>query len=208
VIIIALSAIVAQLIPGDANLNNIVNFISDPVVVMLLAVLITSYTLGLKRGRNMVNLMQLYTDAIKDISSILLIIGTAGILKQIFIDGGVSAELAAILKGWDMPILFLSWAITAVLRVALGSATIAGLTAVGIVYPLSLQTTVDPSLMVLAVGAGSLFCSHVNDTAFWLFKEYFGLSIKDTFRSWTVMETLVSIIGLFGVLALDFFLKA
>jgi Gnt-I system high-affinity gluconate transporter len=85
-----LSAIVAQIIPGDESLYNIVNFVSDPVIVMLLAVLITSYTLGLKRGKSMVNVMQLYTDAIKDISSILLVIGTAGILKQITIDGGVS----------------------------------------------------------------------------------------------------------------------
>jgi Gnt-I system high-affinity gluconate transporter len=208
VIIIAGAALLTQLLPENKKLTEILNFLSDPVVVMLLAVIITSYTLGIKRGRSMVNLMQLYTDAIKDISTILLIIGTAGILKQIFVDGGVSAELALILKDWDLPILFLSWAITAVLRVALGSATIAGLTAVGIVYPLSLQTTVDPSLLVLSVGAGSLFCSHVNDTAFWLFKEYFGLSIKDTFRSWTVMESLVSVIGLLGVLVLDFILSS
>jgi H+/gluconate symporter-like permease len=74
---------------------------------------------------------------------------------------------------------------------------------VGIVYPLTLQTHVDPNLMVLSIGAGSLFCSHVNDSGFWMFKEYFGISVKDTFRSWTVMETLVSVIGLVGVLVID-----
>jgi Gnt-I system high-affinity gluconate transporter len=88
----------------------------------------------------------------------------------------------------------------------LGSATIAGLTAAGMIYPLATRMDVDPNLLVLSIGAGSLFCSHVNDTAFWLIKEYFGLSIKDTFRSWTLMESLVSVIGLAGVLLLDQFI--
>ena len=102
-----------------------------------------------------------------------------------------------------MPPLLLAWIVTAVLRLCLGSATIAGLTAVGIVYPLTQQMNVDPNLMVLSIGAGSLFCSHVNDTGFWIFKEYFGTSLKDTFRSWSVMETLVSVIGLIGVLGIN-----
>jgi Gnt-I system high-affinity gluconate transporter len=93
--------------------------------------------------------------------------------------------------------------VTACLRVCLGSATIAGLTAAGIIFPLTVQTNVNPNLIVLSIGAGSLFFSHVNDTAFWMFKEYFGLSMKDTFRSWTVMETIVSVIGLVSVLVLD-----
>ena len=88
-------------------------------------------------------------------------------------------------------------------KICLGSATIAGMTALGIVYPLTSQTNVDPNLMVLSIGAGSLFCSHVNDTGFWIFKEYFGTSLKDTFRSWSVMETLVSVVGLIGVLVID-----
>jgi Gnt-I system high-affinity gluconate transporter len=134
---------------------------------------------------------------------ILLIIGSAGILKQIFIDSGASKEIAGALTSWQLPPLILAWVITAILRLCLGSATIAGLTAAGIIYPLTVQTKVDPNLMVLSIGAGSLFFSHVNDTAFWMFKEYFGLSMKDTFRTWTIMETIVSVIGLAGVLVLD-----
>jgi Gnt-I system high-affinity gluconate transporter len=147
-----------------------------------------------------------YADAVKDIAMILLIIGSAGILKQILVDSGVSAEIASAFERWDLPPLLLAWIITAVLRLALGSATIAGLTAAGVIYPLTQHTYVEPNLLVLSIGAGSLFCSHVNDTAFWLFKEYFGLTIKNTFRTWTLMETLVSIIGLIGVLILDYFI--
>jgi Gnt-I system high-affinity gluconate transporter len=101
--------------------------------------------------------------------------------------------------------LVLGWLIALVLRVCLGSATVAGLTAAGIVAPVVASTGTDPSLMVLAVGAGSLMCSHVNDSGFWMFKEYMGLSLKDTFRSWTLMETLVGLFGLLFVLLLSLF---
>lgn len=190
---------------GEVNslLNRMLNFLSEPNVAMSLTILIATYTLGIRTGKSLTQIMKVYSDAVKDIAMILLIIGSAGILKQIFVDSGVSDEIASVLRSLTLPPLLLAWIVTAVLRLALGSATIAGLTAAGIVYPLTLQNDVDPNLMVLAIGAGSLFCSHVNDTAFWLFKEYFGLSMKDTFRSWTVMETLVSIIGLVGVLILD-----
>jgi len=193
---------------GEANslLNQILNFLSEPNVAMSLTILIATYTLGIRTGKSLAQIMNVYGEAVKDIAMILLIIGSAGILKQIFVDSGVSAEIANVLSSLTLPPLLLAWLVTAVLRLALGSATIAGLTAAGIVYPLTLQNGVDPNLMVLSIGAGSLFCSHVNDTAFWLFKEYFGLSMKDTFRSWTVMETLVSIIGLIGVLILDQFI--
>ncbi|MBN8650023.1 MAG: gluconate transporter [Cytophagales bacterium] len=193
---------------GEANslLNQILNFLSEPNVAMSLTILIATYTLGIRTGKSLSQIMNVYGEAVKDIAMILLIIGSAGILKQIFVDSGVSAEIASVLSSLTLPPLLLAWLVTAVLRLALGSATIAGLTAAGIVYPLTLQNGVDPNLMVLSIGAGSLFCSHVNDTAFWLFKEYFGLSMKDTFRSWTVMETLVSIIGLIGVLILDQFI--
>ena len=99
------------------------------------------------------------------------------------------------------------WLIAAVLRLCLGSATIAGLTAAGIVAPLAAQSGVDPNLMVLSVGAGSLLFSHVNDGGFWLFKEYFNLSIKDTILSWSIMETIVSVVGLAGVLVLNIFIS-
>jgi Gnt-I system high-affinity gluconate transporter len=147
--------------------------------------------------------MRLYGEAVKDIAMILLTIGSAGILKQIFVDSGANVEIGDALASLALPPLLLAWFLAAMLRLALGSATVAGLTAAGIIYPLTTGIPVNPNLLVLAIGAGSLFCSHVNDSAFWLFKEYFGLTMKDTFRSWTMMESLVSIIGLGGVLILD-----
>ncbi|MBL7856312.1 MAG: gluconate transporter [Cyclobacteriaceae bacterium] len=205
VLIIAFTALLTSVIT-DKNSTEILIFLSEPNVVMGLTIIIATYSLGIRRGKRLSEIMLVYTEAVKDISMILLIIGSAGILKQIFIDSGASKEIAAALSSWQLPPLLLAWVVTAILRLCLGSATIAGLTAAGIIYPLTVQTKVDPNLMVLSIGAGSLFFSHVNDTAFWMFKEYFGLSMKDTFRSWTFMETIVSVIGLAGVLVLDQFI--
>ena len=121
-------------------------------------------------------------------------------------DTGVSEQISAGLQQLNMPPLVLGWVIAAILRLCLGSATVAGLAAAGIVFPLMQTTHADPNLMVLSVGAGSLFCSHVNDTSFWVFKEYFGLDMKRTFLSWSLMETLVSVWGLIGVVLLNIFI--
>lgn len=206
VLIIALIAGFSEIMKDD-SVRDVLFFLSEPNVVMGLTILIATYSLGISRGKRLSEVMHIYSEAVKDIAMILLIIGSAGILKQIFIDSGASKEIAEALGSWQLPPLLLAWIVTAILRVCLGSATIAGLTAAGIIYPLTAQENVDPNLMVLSIGAGSLFFSHVNDTAFWMFKEYFGLSMKDTFRSWTCMETIVSIIGLVGVLILDRFIS-
>ena len=147
--------------------------------------------------------MDTYGIAVKDVAMVLLIIGGAGGLKQVLLDGGLTAQLSSILKDVNMPPLILAWLIAAVIRVCLGSATVAGLTTAGILAPMIPSLNVNPSLMVLSVGAGSLMFSHVNDPGFWLFKEYFNLSIKDTIRSWSMMETIVSVVGLIGVLLLN-----
>ena len=149
--------------------------------------------------------MELYGEAIKDISVILLIIAGAGALKQVLTDSGVSEQIAAQLNNVSIPPLVLAWLIAAIIRICIGSATVAGLTTAGILAPVIMSSHVNPSLMVLSIGAGSLACSHVNDSGFWLFKEYFNLSLKDTFRSWTLMETIISVVGLIGVLVLNLF---
>ena len=118
-------------------------------------------------------------------------------------DSGVSDQIAAQLNGINIHPLILAWMMAAIIRVCVGSATVAGLTTAGIISPVIAQTHVNPNLMVLSIGAGSLFCSHVNDSGFWLFKEYFKLSIKDTFRSWTAMESIIALVGLGGVLLLN-----
>ena len=136
---------------------------------------------------------------------ILLIIGSAGALKQVLTDSGVSEQIASQLNGVNIPPLVLAWIIAAIIRICIGSATVAGLTTAGILAPIITASHVNPCLMVLSIGAGSLACSHVNDSGFWLFKEYFNISIKDTFRSWTLMESIISVVGLAGVLILNLF---
>jgi Gnt-I system high-affinity gluconate transporter len=151
----------------------------------------------------MTEVMSSVSNAISGITMILLIIAGAGALKQILIDSGVSNFIGDLLKDSSINPLILGWLIATVIRVSVGSATVAGLTAAGIVLPLVSGTGVSPELMVLAIGSGSLMLSHVNDGGFWLFKEYFNLSIKETLSTWTVMETSVGIIGLIGVLIIN-----
>ena len=149
-------------------------------------------------------IMSMYGESVKDVSMILLIMGGAGGLKQVLIDSGVSNEIAGFLGGMNAHPLLLGWAIACLIRLCVGSATVARLTAAGIVAPLLMNhPEINPNLMVLAVGAGSLLFSHVNDAGFWLFKEYFNLSIKDTIRSWSVMETIVSVCGIIGVMIIN-----
>lgn len=183
-----------------------ITFFGDPVIVMLISLATATFTLGLRMGKSIKFIMDIYADAVKDIAIILLIVAGAGALKQVFTDSGVSNDIAMLLMGWDIHPLLLGWLIAAVIRVCIGSATIAGLTTAGIIAPVLIQSHANPNLMVLSIGAGSLMFSHVNDGGFWLFKEYFNLSIKDTIRSWSIMETIVAVIGLAGVMILNLFL--
>ena len=180
-------------------------FFKSPSIVMIIALIVATYSLGICQGRTMKEVMDVYVDAIKDIAPILLIIAGAGIFKEVMETSGFSHELAETLKKLPIHPLILGWLITALIRVCVGSATVAAFTAASVLEGLVLKTGVNPALMVLSLGAGSLFFSHVNDSGFWMFKEYFNLSLKDTFKSWTVMETIVSVIGLCGVLILDIF---
>jgi len=181
----------------------VISFFAQPSIVMVIALAVATFSLGIKKERNMRQVMFVYGEAVKDIAMILLIIAGAGALKQVLTDSGVSNQIAGLLQGISLSPLFLGWLTAAIIRIAVGSATVAGFTAAGIIAPLLIKTGTDPNLMVLSIGAGSLMFSHVNDGGFWLFKEYFNVSIKDTLRSWSVMETIVSVLGLTGVLMLD-----
>lgn len=203
VLMLAVTTLIPILFTLDEGQKNLLVFFSEPSIVMLIALIFATFTLGLGPKRNMTQVMNIYVDAVKDVSIILLIVAGAGALKQIFSDSGVSHDIGILLKGWSMHPLILGWLIAAVIRVAMGSATVAGLTTAGIIAPVIAGTSVNPNLMVLSIGAGSLMFSHVNDSGFWMFKEYFNLTIKQTIRSWSLMETIVSIVGLAGVLVLD-----
>lgn len=206
IILIAAATLADLFLPEDFYLSPIIHFLGNPVIAMLIAVLVAIYTLGLARGKKMPEIMGSVSSAISGITLVLLIIAGAGALKQVLVDSGVSDYIADMLKGSTISPLLLAWFIATVIRVCVGSATVAGLTAAGIVLPMVSNPGVNAELMVLAIGSGSLMLSHVNDGGFWLFKEYFNLSVKDTLRTWTVMETTVGVMGLIGVLILNTFI--
>jgi len=207
VILITVATIAGFLLPEDNAIRKIMGWIGNPVFAMLLSVLFAIYTLGLARGRKMTDIMNSLAHSVTSITMIMLLIAGAGALKQVLIDAGVSTYIGGLLSNSALSPLFLGWLISTVLRFCVGSATVAGITTAGIVLPLVTGGAVKPELMVLAIGSGSLMFGHVNDGGFWLFKEYFNLSIKDTLKTWCVMETSIGIMGLIGVMVLSLFVK-
>lgn len=184
-------------------LDSIVGFIGTPAIAMTISLMVAMYTMGWARRIKTLAIMKTIEEAVKSIAMSLLVIGGGGAFKQILIDGGVGDSVTKLFANANLSPLLLGWLIAVVLRVALGSATVASLTAAGLVLPLMQSAGVNPALMVLSIGAGSLAASHVNDAGFWMFKEYFDLSLKETLATWTVLETLISIVGLIGVLLLS-----
>ncbi|OJY81509.1 MAG: gluconate transporter [Sphingobacteriales bacterium 40-81] len=203
VVLLIATTILPLMIPQSDAIKDASGFIGNSMIVMLIAVVTATFTLGRSTGMSMKRIMQVYESAVKDVAMILLIIAGAGAFKEVLTVSGVSNDIAKALESWPLHPLLLAWLIACVIRVCIGSATVAGLTTAGIVAPIVAQGNVDPNLMVLSIGAGSLMFSHVNDGGFWLFKEYFNLSVKDTLRSWSLMETIVAIVGLAGVMLLS-----
>lgn len=206
VILIIFSGIACHFTNPDSPAYSYLKGIGDPVLAMLLSVLFAIYFLGIRRKKKIPEIMDGLSQAISSIAMILLILAGAGGLKEILVASGISVYLGELLRESSLSPLFLAWLIAAVIRIALGSATVAGMTAAGIVLPLVTTTSVSPELMVLAIGSGSLMLSHVNDGGFWMFKEYFNLTVKETLLTWTVMETTISVVGLAGIFILNYFL--
>ncbi|GGI25306.1 gluconate:H+ symporter [Pedobacter mendelii] len=203
VILLAAASFLPMILKSDSALFPYILFAGSPSIVMLIVLIAATWLLGLSQGKKTTEIMTIYSDALKDIAMILLIIAGSGALKQILTESGVSNQIADYLQDVNAEPLFLAWMIAAIIRFCVGSATVAGLTTAGIIIPLMEHSHTNPNLMVLAVGAGSLMFSHVNDAGFWMFKEYFGLTLKDTFKSWALMESIVGIVGLAGVLLLN-----
>lgn len=205
VLLITIAAIAKNFLPDENLLRKTILFLGDSTIALLLAVILSAWFFGLKKGSSMETVMKWVGDAVSGIAMILLIITAGGVFKQVLTDSGTGNYIASFSSKWQLPPLVFGWLVTALLRVMIGSATVAGITAAGIVSPLVISGGAAPELMVLAVGTGSVFGSHINDTGFWMFKEFFNLTLKQTFLSWTVMETIISILGLIGVLLLNIF---
>src|ERR1700712_33061 len=206
VILIGTETVLKMTMPANSVPVKIFAVLGDPSMALLITLAYAVYALVLKRGKKLEPCMISMGEAAKDISLILLIIAGAGALKQVLTESGTAAHLTALMQGLHIHLILAAWGIAAFIRVCLGSATVAGLTAAGIVAPMMAGTNISPSLIVLATGAGSLMFSHVNDSGFWLFKEYFNLTIRETLKTWSVMESIVSVVGLLMVYVIYFFI--
>ena len=186
--------------PGHAVLV----FLGTPMIALGLAVIYGIIAFGRGGGMTRASVEKSLGDSLPPIAGILLIVGAGGGFKQVLIDTGIGTVIANAVEGSSVSVLLLAWFVAALIRVATGSATVATVTAAGILAPVAADlASVDVSLMVLAIGAGSLFLSHVNDAGFWLVKEYLGTSVGQNLKSWTVMECVISVVGLGGVMLLS-----
>lgn len=187
-----------------AQLRPALDFIGDPVFALLIGVLLAMLTFGTTVGFSASVLTQKIGASLLPIVGVLLIVGAGGGFKQVLVDGGTGIAIAKVALAAGLSTLLLGWMVAVLIRLATGSATVATVTAAGIIAPLAVgQSTTQLALVVLAIGAGSLFFSHVNDAGFWLVKEYFGLTVGQTIKTWSVMETIISVLGLALVLLLS-----
>ncbi|WP_255794987.1 GntP family permease [Mycobacteroides abscessus] len=201
-----LAKALADVIIGDqkALAQRVFDVIGSPLVALLTSTLVAMVTLGRASGLDRAGVSAVVEKSLGPIAGIVFIVGAGGGFKQTLIDVGVGDAIGQWSENWRIPALFLGWLIAVLIRLATGSATVAIITAAGIVSPLTVEmATAHISLLVLAIGAGSLFFSHVNDAGFWLVKEYFGMSVSQTLKSWSVMETIISMMGLLMVLILS-----
>lgn len=205
-IIISLGTILKIFLDENTGIYNVITFFSSAEISMLLAVFVAIFVFGIRRGEKMEQIMGTFTEGIKDIAMIIFIVGAGGAFKQVILDSGVGDTLAAYMQGWNINPLIMAWLITAIIRIMTGQGVVSAITAAGIVAPLMDTMDVNPVLLVLATACGSNTITHVNDASFWLFKEYFNISIKDTFKTWGVLLLTSSLVGLSVVLILDIFI--
>jgi Gnt-I system high-affinity gluconate transporter len=186
--------------------NQFLLFVGEPIVALLISLASAIYLLGFRRGIEWSDMQVWLIDAIKDVAPLTLTFAGAGAFKEILQAMHVGDEILKITNHSNLNPFIIAWLIAALLRIVTGSSTVAGITTAGLILPILIKTGVNPNLLALSIGAGSMVLSHVNDTGFWLYKEYFGVSIKDSLRTWTIMETILAVVGLLGVLVLDYFL--
>jgi GntP family gluconate:H+ symporter len=204
-VLLMLLAALAQATMPDGAVRGWSGFVGSPLMAMLLATLLSMYTFGRACGFDRARLLRFADESLPPIAGVLLVVGAGGGFGRVLNAAGVDAAIAHAMNGLKLSPLMLGWVIAALLRLSVGSATVACVTAASIMAPIAAATpAASKELLVLAIGAGSLIASHVNDGGFWLVKEYFNMSVAETLATWTLMETIVSIVGLAGVLLLSF----
>ncbi|ALO07270.1 Gluconate permease [Streptomyces venezuelae] len=205
VVLMLVKALVDIVVDDPANgLQKVTDVIGSPLIALLAAVIVGMFTLGRAAGFTKERLSSTVEKSLAPIAGVLLIVGAGGGFKQTLIDIGVGQMILDFSENWSIPALLLAWLIAVAIRLATGSATVATISAAGLVAPLAEgMSTTETALLVLAIGAGSLFFSHVNDAGFWLVKEYFGMTVGQTVKTWSVMETIISVVGIVFVLLLS-----
>ncbi len=200
-LIMVAKTIIELNVPKDAAIMPIISFIGNPITALLISVFVAYYTLGFARGFSMSQLTAFTEQCFGPVAGILLVIGGGGAFNKVLIDSGLGNEIAKVLTGMQMSPLIMAWIVAVVMRFAVGSATVAMMTAAGIIMPvLSAYPGIDPALIAVAIGAGAIGFSHVNDSGFWIVKEYFGMSLPHMFRTYTLGTTIAAVIGLAGIL--------
>ena len=188
---------------GDTA-RTVLDGIGTPLFALLVAVIVAMFTLGLPAGFDRQRISAIVAESLPPIAGILLIVGAGGGFKQTLIDSGVAKAITQAANGANISALVLGWLVAVGIRLATGSATVATISAAGIVAPLATgMSTSHTSLLVLAIGSGSLFFSHVNDAGFWLVKEFYGMSVGQTLKTWSVMETIISVVSIVFILLLN-----
>lgn len=206
-VLLMVLSVMAPYIPLSSFLTKFFVFIGSPVIALLISCFAAFYLLGMRQGMKKGVIKKLVEESLLPVGSIILIIGAGGGFKQILIDSGVGTSIAQMSEQLSLSPIVLAFMVAGLIRIATGSATVALTTAAGIVSPIIVHMSgVNLELLVIATGAGSLMFSHVNDAGFWLVKEYLGLTVKETFKTWSVLETLLSFIAFGGVLLFDVFI--
>ena len=197
---------IIDIITPDSKIRIITDFLGSAGPALFITFLIASIVLGITKGKKVKDIGNILQESTANIAMILLIIAGGGAFKEVLIESHIDKYVSGLMANTPLSPLLLTWVIALVLRISLGSATVASMTAASIAAPLVHVAHISPELMTLAAGAGSIGLSHVNDAGFWIVKEYFNMSMKKTFSTWTVLTTIIAIVGLLGVLVLDIFL--
>ncbi len=205
VLLIALNSVFKNMLSPGSITEHLLRFAGEPIVALFISLAAAIYFLVIRRNIIYSKAQEWLLESVKDVAPLILTFAGAGAFKQVLQEIKVGDAVMELFHGGSMNPLIYAWIIAALLRIVTGSSTVAGITTAGLILPVLTNSTVNPNLMVLSIGAGSMVLSHVNDTGFWLYREYFGVSMKNTFRSWTIMETLIAVIGLAGVLLLQYF---
>ncbi|MFD5459151.1 gluconate:H+ symporter [Streptomyces olivaceus] len=203
VVLIAGAAVVDMADSDETPLLHTIAFLGSAPVALLLTLCLAVWAFGPRIGRSLADVSASCTSAAQAMAMILMVIGAGGAFKNVLVEGGISDYIKDVTGGWSVSPIILAWLIAVILRIALGSATVAVVTASGVVLPLVAGGGVSPEIMVLAVSCGSIAFSHVNDPGFWLFKEYFNLSVTQAIKVRTSYTTVLSVLGLGGVLLME-----